>query len=204
MRALLLRAAEADRYFQVIYVVPSSDNDTHEGSTTINILRSLSVPVATIPDSAVAYSLATRADLVIVGAEGVVENGGIISRLGTYQIGLLAKAMGKPFYVASESYKFVRMYPLGQDDLPIEQNIVQFEASLGEKTRVKKGDVGKGEPLYGGSETYRQDYFGAPDVVAAQVDSVDYTPPGLISALITENGVLTPSAVSEELIKLWF
>jgi len=35
-------------------------------------------------------------------------------------------------------------------------------------------------------------------------EMVEITPPELISALITENGVMTPNAVSEELIKLWF
>ena len=44
-------------------------------------------------------------DLVLVGAEGVVENGGIINRLGTFNIALAAAAHNKPFYVAAESYK---------------------------------------------------------------------------------------------------
>jgi len=35
-------------------------------------------------------------------------------------------------------------------------------------------------------------------------DAVDFTPPEYISGIITESGVLTPSAVSEELIKIWF
>jgi translation initiation factor eIF-2B subunit alpha len=35
-------------------------------------------------------------------------------------------------------------------------------------------------------------------------DAVDFTPPELVSALITETGVLTPSAVSEELINVYF
>ena len=30
----------------------------------------------------------------------------------------MAKALNKPFYVVTESFKFVRMYPLNQDDLP--------------------------------------------------------------------------------------
>jgi translation initiation factor eIF-2B subunit alpha len=55
-----------------------------------------------------------RVDLVLVGAEGVVENGGVINKLGTYQIALCAKALNKPFYVAAESYKFARLYPLNQ------------------------------------------------------------------------------------------
>ena len=43
--------------------------------------------------------------MVLVGAEGVVENGGVINKLGTYQLALCAKAHGIPFYVAAESYK---------------------------------------------------------------------------------------------------
>ena len=39
---------------------------------------------------------------------------------------------------------------------------------------------------------------------AVQDEAVDYTPPNLITALITESGVHTPSAVSEELIKIWY
>ena len=44
-------------------------------------------------------------DLVLLGAEGVVENGGVINKLGTYQIALAAAAHNTPFYVAAESYK---------------------------------------------------------------------------------------------------
>ena len=47
----------------------------------------------------------TRVDLVLLGAEGVVENGGVINKLGTYQIALAAAAHNTPFYVAAESYK---------------------------------------------------------------------------------------------------
>lgn len=42
---------------------------------------------------------------MLVGAEGVVENGGVINKLGTYNIAIAAKAHNIPFYVASESYK---------------------------------------------------------------------------------------------------
>jgi translation initiation factor eIF-2B subunit alpha len=70
-----------------------------------------------------------KVDMVIVGAEGVVENGGIISRMGTYQLGLLAKSKSKPFYVVAESHKFVRLYPLSQFDLPIEQNVLDFQVA---------------------------------------------------------------------------
>lgn len=53
-------------------------------------------------------------DLVLLGAEAVVENGGVINKLGSYQIAVCAKALNKPFYIAAESYKFARLYPLSQ------------------------------------------------------------------------------------------
>ena len=133
--ALLRRAAESSTMrFRVVYVVPSSrSSDANEGDQTVSDLRAHNVPVATIPDSAVAYSLG-KVDMVIVGAEGVVENGGIISRMGTYQMGLLAKSKGKPFYVVAESHKFVRLYPLSQFDLPIEQKVLDFKVTDDPKT----------------------------------------------------------------------
>ncbi|KAF9894667.1 translation initiation factor eIF-2B subunit alpha [Aspergillus nanangensis] len=185
--ASLLQKAADEKRFKVIYVLsPAKANDGDaspggdvEGMETVRELRANGVPVATIPESAVAYSLG-KADVVIVGAEGVVENGGIVSRMGTYQIGLLAKAMGKPFYVVAESHKFVRIYPLGQYDLPIEQHVINYQTA---------------EDIPDGSKQQS---------LAHSSDVVDFTPPHLISALITDSGVLTPSAVSEELIKIWF
>ena len=38
-------------------------------------------------------------------------------QIGTYTIALCAKMLNKPVYVLCESFKFVRMYPLNQQDL---------------------------------------------------------------------------------------
>ncbi|PGG97095.1 translation initiation factor eIF-2B subunit alpha [Blastomyces parvus] len=211
--------------FRVIYVVSSahtkdgngdgsSSGSNLEGMDMVTALRSRGVPVATIPESAVAYALG-MVDMVIVGAEGVVENGGIISRLGTYQIGLLAKAEGKPFYVVAESHKFVRLYPLGQYDLPIKQNVVDFktdQSSESARTTTSNDQAGSQhnehatKKLENHLNTPPSEQTPTPTEEKRPVkrDAVDFTPPHLISALITESGVLTPSAVSEELIKIWF
>lgn len=69
-----------------------------------NELAKLDVPVKLLIDSAVAYSM-DEVDMVFVGADGVVESGGVINMMGTYQIALVAKSMNKPVYVAAESYK---------------------------------------------------------------------------------------------------
>jgi translation initiation factor eIF-2B subunit alpha len=110
--------------------------------------------------------------MVLVGAEAVVENGAIINKLGTYQIAICAKAHDRPFYVAAESYKFARLYPLMQRDLPYEPKPVDFQPLL-------------------------------PPRVAVDSPSRDYTPPSYIALLVTDLGVLTPAAVSDELIQLY-
>jgi hypothetical protein len=69
-----------------------------------NKLAALGIPVKVLIDSAVAYSM-DEVDMVFVGADGVVESGGIINMMGTYQIALVAHSMNKPVYVAAESYK---------------------------------------------------------------------------------------------------
>ena len=150
----LLRHAAEDSHgsirFRVIYVlrggIDDDGTDKHtegdrnrgaargdaEGIHIVRSLRELGVPIAVIGEGAVGYAMG-KVDMVIVGAEGVVENGGVISRLGTYQIGLLAKAARKPFYVVAESHKFVRLYPLSQYDLPIEQKVIDFKTSSGKR-----------------------------------------------------------------------
>ena len=40
--------------------------------------------------------------------------------MGTYTIALCAKELNKPVYVLCESFKFVRLYPLNQQDMPNE------------------------------------------------------------------------------------
>lgn len=176
--------------FRVIYV--TKDAKGNESTEAVASLRKLFVPVAVIPESAVAYSMA-KVSIVMVGAEGVVESGGFISRLGTYQMAVLAKAANKPFYVAAESHKFVRMFPLGQFDIPVEQHILDFSTDP--------------EPTEASTEKTPQPAGAYFDTVAAQSttsqeDAVDYTPPNFITALVTEAGVQTTSAVSEALIRM--
>lgn len=64
----------------------------------------LGVPVKLLIDSAVAYAM-DEVDMLLFGADGVVESGGIINMMGTYQTALVAHSMNKPVYVAAESYK---------------------------------------------------------------------------------------------------
>nr|CDJ91417.1 Initiation factor 2B related domain containing protein [Haemonchus contortus]CDJ98368.1 Initiation factor 2B related domain containing protein [Haemonchus contortus] len=82
-------------------------------------LRKEGIDATLILDSAVGY-LMERIDMVAVGAEGVMETGGIINKIGTLNIAIIAKTMNKPFFVMAESIKFVKEYPLNQADIPEE------------------------------------------------------------------------------------
>ncbi|KAI4989292.1 hypothetical protein ZWY2020_036609 [Hordeum vulgare] len=85
-------------------------------------LAAAGVPARVLLDSAVAYSMA-QVDVVLLGADLVAETGGVVGAVGTYQVALVAHAMGKPVYVAAESNKFAKLYPLGKKD--IEQGVAR-------------------------------------------------------------------------------
>lgn len=61
--------------------------------------------------------------MVVVGAEGVMETGGIINKIGTLTLAVCAKEMNIPFYVMAESFKFIKEYPLNQGDIPAEMQV---------------------------------------------------------------------------------
>ncbi|NWW87721.1 EI2BA factor, partial [Rhynochetos jubatus] len=171
---VLEAAVESKKRFRV-YVTESQPDQA--GRVLVDLqkmakaLRKLNIPVTVILDAAVGYIM-EKVDLVLVGAEGVVESGGIINKIGTNQIAVCAKAQNKPFYVVAESFKFVRLFPLNQQDVP---------------------DKFK----------YKADTLKTSQNLTEEHPWIDYTSPSLITLLFTDLGVLTPSAVSDELIKLY-
>ena len=40
------------------------------------------------------------------------------TKIGTYQLAIVAQAANKPLYAVVESYKFLNLFPLSQSDLP--------------------------------------------------------------------------------------
>ncbi|KAK2102862.1 Translation initiation factor [Saguinus oedipus] len=171
----------------------------------------LNVPVTVVLDAAVGYIM-EKADLVIVGAEGVVENGGIINKIGTNQMAVCAKAQNKPFYVVAESFKFVRLFPLNQQDVPDKfkaRRAVSGSSTLfthARAPRVQSPGYSALTDVYFFSPQYKADTLKVAQTgqdLKEEHPWVDYTAPSLITLLFTDLGVLTPSAVSDELIKLY-
>nr|CCA19255.1 translation initiation factor eIF2B subunit alpha pu [Albugo laibachii Nc14] len=168
----VLSEASKKTHFSVLVTEGKSHN---AGAETARKLAAFGIPITIIQDAAVGYHM-EKVDMVIVGADGVVENGGIINSIGSFGIAVIAQALKKPFYVASESYKFARLYPLNQRDVP--------------QTFIKR-------------EAKEMDEYGSTSTIHIENQLHDYTPPQFITLLFTDLGALTPSAVSDELIKLY-
>ncbi len=93
-------------------------------------ITEIGLSVELVLDSSVARVM-QDVDIVIFGAEGVVENGGVINTVGTYQTSLVAHSLRVPVYVVAESFKFVRHFPLNQNDVPQFRD-VNLNKELGE------------------------------------------------------------------------
>ncbi|MED6192515.1 hypothetical protein PIB30_010720 [Stylosanthes scabra] len=130
---VLKLAAQNKKLFRVLCTEGRPDRT---GLRLSNELVKLDIPVKLVIDSAVAYTM-DEVDMVFVGADGVVESGGIINMMGTYQIAMVAKSMSKPVYVAAESYKFARLYPLDQKDLAPALRPVDFGVPIPSKVEVE-------------------------------------------------------------------
>nr|CAD1832278.1 unnamed protein product [Ananas comosus var. bracteatus] len=131
---VLKLAASNRKLFRVLCTEGRPDRT---GLRFSNELSALGVPVKLLIDSAVAYAM-DEVDMVFVGADGIVESGGIINMMGTYQIALVAHSMNKPVYVAAESYKFARMYPLDQKDLAPALRPIEFGVPIPPGVEVEK------------------------------------------------------------------
>ncbi|HVC11031.1 MAG TPA: S-methyl-5-thioribose-1-phosphate isomerase [Burkholderiales bacterium] len=123
------------------------------------------IPVTLVTDNMAGF-LMTRGevDLVIVGADRIAANGDVANKIGTYTLAVLARRHGLPFYVAAPLSTFDLGTP-GGSAIPIE------ERSSEEVT---------------GFRGMRW----APAGVAVRNPAFDVTPSELVSALISERGVL--------------
>jgi methylthioribose-1-phosphate isomerase len=139
------------------------------------------IPVEVITDSMAAHFMAKKGvDLVVVGADRIARNGDAANKIGTYGLACIAAAHEVPFYVAAPWSTVDLGCPNG-DSIPIE------ERSERELSHFTLPDGGAQQIV--------------PDGVRVRNPSFDVTPHALITAIVTERGVVQP--VSEgELAKL--
>jgi methylthioribose-1-phosphate isomerase len=125
------------------------------------------IPTTLLADSAAGYLMSRgEIDLIIVGADRVAANGDTANKIGTYSVAVLARRHAIPFYVAC---------PLSTIDLALAD--------------------GSGIPIEERPNEEVTGYRGmrwAPDGVQVRNPSFDVTPAELITALITERGIVRP------------
>jgi len=125
------------------------------------------IPVTLITDGMGAALMARGdVDAVVVGADRIAANGDVANKIGTYALALLAHAHGLPFYVAAPWSTIDLATPTGRE-IPIE------ERSSDEVTSFAGRRI-------------------APEGVRALHPAFDVTPASLVTALVTERGVLRP------------
>lgn len=185
---LLFRAAQCGKQFRVIVAEGSPACD---GALAARQLTAAGIPTTLIQDSAVGMVMSggmlDRVGLCLVGAEGVVETGGVVNKIGTLQIAMVAKALNVPVYVAVESYKFARTFPLTARD--IHELISCGGATAASATKEQEQE----QQAVAEAEA---------EVPLATLPTVDFTPAEYVTLLFTDLGVLTPAAVSDELIRM--
>jgi methylthioribose-1-phosphate isomerase len=150
-----------------IKVIATETRPVQQGSRlTAFELKHDGIDVSLIPDTAVGYSMANRlVNKVIVGADRILRTGHVYNKIGTYQVAMMAKQHGIPFYVAA---------PLSTFDLNSNPQDVVIE--------MRKGTEVTG---VGDKKT-------APDNINVINPAFDMTPPELIAGIITEKGVAKP------------
>ena len=123
------------------------------------------IPVTLISDNMSGHLMACgEIDAVVVGTDRVAANGDVANKIGTYMVAVLARRHGIPFYVACPISTIDAGMPDGRS-IPIE------ERAASEVTG------------------FRDCQWAAPGV-AVRNPAFDVTPAELVTALITERGVV--------------
>lgn len=124
------------------------------------------IPVTLITDNMAGHMMAHgEVDAVIVGTDRVAANGDVANKIGTYMVAVLAHRHGIPFYVACP-LSTIDMKIARGEDIPIEER----------------------SPL---EVTGYRDCQWAAAGVTVRNPSFDVTPAELVTALITEKGVVS-------------
>jgi len=134
-------------------------------------LQRFNVPMTLVSDTAAGSLMASGlVDAVLVGADRITENGDVANKVGTYQLAVLATHHGIPFYVAA---------PFSTVDLDTPAG----DAVVIEVRDPREVTEPLGVPI-------------APEGTRAYNPAFDLTPAPLITAIVTDRGVIRPPFAS--------
>jgi methylthioribose-1-phosphate isomerase len=125
------------------------------------------IPHAVLPDSAAASLMASgEVDVVLTGADRIAADGSVANKVGTYGLAVLARHHGVPFVVAA----------------PV--STIDFAAGDGTAIAVEHRPAHEVTAFAGNAV--------APPGSAAYNPAFDVTDAGLVTALVTERGIVQP------------
>lgn len=128
-------------------------------------LQQEGIPVTLVTDNSTGHLMARgKVDLVVVGADRIAANGDTANKIGTYPLAVLARAHALPFYIAAP------LSTIDRDTLSGKEIVIE-ERPPAEVT------------CFGGCRI-------APEEVPALNPAFDITPANLITAIITEKGIV--------------
>ena len=131
-------------------------------------LKRKGIDVTLICDSMAATLMKQgKIDKVIAGADRIAQNGDTANKIGTYNLAVLARYHKIPFYIAAPHSTFDLRIKSGKD-IPIEQRDKSEVTSLFFKSPIAPPNVKVFNPAF------------------------DVTPNELITAIITERGIIHP------------
>jgi len=111
----VVRQASSEGKLKRLYVTKM----TNGSDAMVNLLEEMrknGVECYEILTRSAAYVM-ERVDIVLLGAEAVVESGAVVSAMGSYGIAIAAHVHKIPFYIICESFKFIRSYPMKQSEV---------------------------------------------------------------------------------------
>jgi methylthioribose-1-phosphate isomerase len=168
--------AELAQRSQLELVIAAETRPLLQGARlTVYELRRLGIEHELVVDGAAAGLIAAgEVDAVVVGCDRVAANGDVANKVGTYSHALAAVAAGIPFVVAGPTSTIDPGCPSGTA-IAIEQRAAD------EVSRVRSGAAG---------ETYELTLPGT----RCRNPAFDVTPASLVTALVSEHGVVEPAA----------
>lgn len=134
-----------------------------QGLITIKELAEAGVPVTLIVDSAMRCVM-PDVSIAFVGTDTLESDGSVINKIGTHVLAATARDFKAPFYACAETYKFLPSSMIGQ----------RVEIELRPSDEIISA-------------------IELPDKVKVFNPVFDRVPPGLITGIITEVGVINPA-----------
>lgn len=177
----ILKAAKVDGTdFRVVVLDAAPD---HSGRDLLRSLHGAGVDTTYALLHAAPLLLKSAAK-VFLGADALFSNGAVLARAGTAAVSLLAHAQNVPVLVCCESYKF---HDRVQLDSVANNELVDLDPPP--RRKATADDPPPEEAAAGGDD----DDDDAPKPVTRQI-KYDVTPAKYVSAIISEHGLLPPSA----------